>query len=130
MRLGFGLPTVGSVASPAAIIRVSKRAEELGYDSVWVIDRLLYPVKPQNTLPWNARWLVAGAVQKGSGPPANPELCGREHVTRLIGYERIDNRVSQSPGAGPKPDDHRRPVWWQADRRVRARLVEGTNSTR
>ena len=51
MRLGFGLPNAGPVASPDAIIRVSKRAEELGYDSLWVLERLLYPVNPQTPYP-------------------------------------------------------------------------------
>ena len=48
MRLGFNLPNIGPAASPDAIVRVAKRAEELGYDSVWVIERLLYPVSPRS----------------------------------------------------------------------------------
>ena len=51
MRLGFGLPNIGAVASPDAITRVSKRAEELGYDSLWVVERLLRPVSPQTPYP-------------------------------------------------------------------------------
>jgi probable F420-dependent oxidoreductase len=51
MRLGFSLPQIGPVASPQAIARVGKRAEELGYDSVWVLDRVLYPVNPQSKYP-------------------------------------------------------------------------------
>jgi probable F420-dependent oxidoreductase len=47
MRCGFGLPQSGKMAGPDAIARVAKRAEELGYDSLWVYERFLYPVKPQ-----------------------------------------------------------------------------------
>ena len=47
MRLGFNLPQIGPAAGPEAIVRVAQRAEELGYDSVWVTERLLYPVEPQ-----------------------------------------------------------------------------------
>ncbi len=47
MRLGFNLPQIGPAASPEAMVRVAQRAEELGYDSVWVTDRLLYPIDPQ-----------------------------------------------------------------------------------
>ena len=47
MRTGFVLPQVGSAASPQAILQVAQRAEALGYDSVWVTERLLYPLKPQ-----------------------------------------------------------------------------------
>jgi probable F420-dependent oxidoreductase len=48
MRLGFALPQSGPLAGPEAIARVAQRAEELGYDSLWVFDRFLYPVQPQN----------------------------------------------------------------------------------
>ncbi len=51
MRLGFILPQVGPAARPEAIVRAAKRAEELGYDSLWVTDRLLYPVQPQSPYP-------------------------------------------------------------------------------
>ena len=47
MRLGFNLPQIGPAAGPEAIVRVAQRAEELGYDSVWVTERLLWPVEPQ-----------------------------------------------------------------------------------
>ena len=51
MKLGFGLPHTGTLASPEAIIRVAQRAEELGYDSLWVLDRFLYPEQPQSAYP-------------------------------------------------------------------------------
>ena len=47
MRIGFVLPHIGPAASPDAIVRVAQRAEALGYDSLWVTDRLLYPLNPQ-----------------------------------------------------------------------------------
>ena len=47
MKLGMFLPQIGTAATPEAIITVAKRAEETGFDSVWVTDRLLYPVDPQ-----------------------------------------------------------------------------------
>ena len=47
MRLGFNLPQIGPAATPEAMVRVAQRAEELGYDSVWVTDRVLYPIEPQ-----------------------------------------------------------------------------------
>jgi probable F420-dependent oxidoreductase len=47
MRTGFFLPQIGSAADPQAIVQVARQAEELGYDSVWVTERVLYPLKPQ-----------------------------------------------------------------------------------
>ena len=51
MRIGFALPQVGPIGGPDAITRVARRAEELGFDSLWVLDRLLYPVNPRAPYP-------------------------------------------------------------------------------
>jgi alkanesulfonate monooxygenase SsuD/methylene tetrahydromethanopterin reductase-like flavin-dependent oxidoreductase (luciferase family) len=51
MRIGFALPNIGTVATPQAVIAVAERAEDLGYDSLWTIERLLYPVKLQKPYP-------------------------------------------------------------------------------
>ncbi len=51
MRLGFALPQVGKAAGPEAVTAVSIRAEELGFDSLWVLDRLLWPIKPRAPYP-------------------------------------------------------------------------------
>jgi probable F420-dependent oxidoreductase len=51
MRLGFALPQMGSIAGPDSISKVSRRAEELGYSSLWVLDRLLYPLNPRAPYP-------------------------------------------------------------------------------
>jgi probable F420-dependent oxidoreductase len=51
MRTGFNLPQLGRAASPQAIAQAAQRAEALGYDSVWVTERLLFPVKPQTPYP-------------------------------------------------------------------------------
>lgn len=51
MRLGLGLPQVGALAGPEALLAVAERAEALGYDSLWTVDRLLHPVAPQTKYP-------------------------------------------------------------------------------
>ncbi len=51
MRLGFALPQVGPLAGAEALIRVAKRAEDLEFDSLWVLDRVLWPVDPQSPYP-------------------------------------------------------------------------------
>jgi len=51
MRLGFALPQVGKAAGPEAVTAVSTKAEELGFDSLWVLDRLLWPIKPRAPYP-------------------------------------------------------------------------------
>nr|UXE44975.1 F420-dependent glucose-6-phosphate dehydrogenase [uncultured bacterium] len=51
MKSGFVIPQIGPLAAPDNIIRVARRAEGLAYDGLWVTERLLYPVKPQNPYP-------------------------------------------------------------------------------
>jgi probable F420-dependent oxidoreductase len=51
MRLGFALPQVGLVAGPDNLVTVARRAEDLGFDSLWVLDRLLFPVNPRLPYP-------------------------------------------------------------------------------
>ena len=40
---GFGLPVSGSWATPSTMLHVARRAEELGYASLWTFQRVLYP---------------------------------------------------------------------------------------
>jgi probable F420-dependent oxidoreductase len=47
VKLGFGLPMAGPDATSEGIVRVAKRAEELGYHSLWTFERLLVPLEPQ-----------------------------------------------------------------------------------
>jgi len=51
MKLGIALPQLGDWATPENIITVSQKAEELGYNSVWVQERLLYPLNPKKPYP-------------------------------------------------------------------------------
>jgi probable F420-dependent oxidoreductase len=51
MQLGFCLPFAGSWATPDNQVTVARRAEELGYSSLWVAQRLLYPLEPRNDYP-------------------------------------------------------------------------------
>lgn len=51
MRAGFILPQIGPLGTAENLVKVAQRAEEMGYDSLWVTERLLWPVKPQNPYP-------------------------------------------------------------------------------
>ena len=46
MRIGYFLPQMGPAAGPDALISVAQQAEALGYDSLWVTERTLFPVDP------------------------------------------------------------------------------------
>lgn len=53
MKVGILLPQIGESATRENIIHISKESEKEGLDSVWTIDRLLWPVKPQTPYPAN-----------------------------------------------------------------------------
>ena len=48
MKLSLGLPHYGKESSPEVIARFAREAEQLDYDAVWALERLLRPVKPRN----------------------------------------------------------------------------------
>ncbi len=54
MKLGFCLPQLGSSLDRETVKDVAQRAEELGYDSLWVQDRLLRPLAPKTPYPASA----------------------------------------------------------------------------
>ena len=48
MKLSLGLPHYGRESSPEVIARFAHEAEQLDYDAVWALERLLRPVKPRS----------------------------------------------------------------------------------
>ena len=44
LTLGFGLPVSGSWATPGNVAAVARRAEDLGYGSLWTFQRVVVPV--------------------------------------------------------------------------------------
>jgi len=51
MKLGIALPQLGEWATPENIIKVAQGAEELGYNSLWMLERLLWPINPKSPYP-------------------------------------------------------------------------------
>jgi len=51
MKIGFAVPNIGPVATPDAVKAVAQKAEALGYHSLWTVERLLWPVNPQQPYP-------------------------------------------------------------------------------
>ena len=47
MRLGFNLPQIGPAVGPEAIVTVATAAEEMGFATLWVADRLLSGALPE-----------------------------------------------------------------------------------
>lgn len=51
MRIGLGLPQFGELGTPENIARLARFAEDENFDSVWVIERQLWPINPQTKYP-------------------------------------------------------------------------------
>jgi probable F420-dependent oxidoreductase len=68
MKLGIALPHFGPYASPQAIITVARNAESLGFASLWVLDRLLWPMQPVSKYPGNPRGEMPSPMQNTYDP--------------------------------------------------------------
>jgi len=51
MKIGFSLPHMGGIATPENIAYAARFGETEGFDSLWVIDRILWPSEPQTPYP-------------------------------------------------------------------------------
>lgn len=68
MRIGMLLPHLGAEMSPAALVMAARRAEELEYDNLWVIERLLYPTNPRSAYPVTADGSLPKMYARGLTP--------------------------------------------------------------
>jgi probable F420-dependent oxidoreductase len=126
MRLGFTLPQFGPDAGPDALLEVARLAEYLGYDSLWVIERLLYPSNPKAPYPATADGSLPLAYRRSLDPLAtlaylaaatnrvrigtsiinltyhNPVLLARELGTIDV---LSDGRLDVGFGVGWSPDE-------------------------
>jgi probable F420-dependent oxidoreductase len=51
MKAGVTLPQAGQQATRENVIQMAKNAESEGFDSLWVFERLLWPINPQTPYP-------------------------------------------------------------------------------
>jgi probable F420-dependent oxidoreductase len=82
MKVGISLPQMGPQATPENLIRVARRAEELGYASVWVLERLLWPINPQEPYPASPDGLLPEAYQSVLDPIETLAFVAA-HTTRV-----------------------------------------------
>jgi probable F420-dependent oxidoreductase len=51
LKVGIILPQAGRTANKENVIRTARLAEDEGFDSLWVFERLLWPISPQTPYP-------------------------------------------------------------------------------
>jgi len=90
MRVGFGLPNIGPLGSPESVSRVAQRAEELRYDSLWTIERLLWPVKPQTPYPATPDGMLPEAYKYSLDPLDTLTFAAAQTKTVALGTSVLD----------------------------------------
>ena len=121
MKLGVQLPNIGLLEGREAFVRTACAAEDLGYDSVWTGDHVVFPVESASSYPYHrdgayspdpliaydaliALAVVAGCTERvelGTGvlvlPQRNPLLTAKQ----LASLDALSNgRVIFGAGAG------------------------------
>jgi probable F420-dependent oxidoreductase len=121
VKLGVQLPNIGLLEGRDAFVRTARAAEELGYDSVWTGDHVVFPVESASPYPYHrggtyspdpliaydaliALAVVAGCTERvelGTGvlvlPQRNPLLTAKQ----LASLDALSNgRVILGAGAG------------------------------
>ena len=109
MRFGSHLPQYGRVASPEAITRAARHAEELGFSDVWVSDHVVHPAAQSYPSPYlyepllSMAWAAAAAPNIGIGtsvlvlPQHNPLSL----ANALASLDALsDGRLTVAAGVG------------------------------
>jgi len=55
LRVGVTLPNYGPLANAETLRHLAQRAEQLGFDSIWVADHLVVPLETASLYPFDAR---------------------------------------------------------------------------
>jgi alkanesulfonate monooxygenase SsuD/methylene tetrahydromethanopterin reductase-like flavin-dependent oxidoreductase (luciferase family) len=90
MRVGMFLPNAGLSANPQAVAAVALQAEQLGYDSIWVLDRLLYPVKLRNTYPASGDGKLPASYKNVLDPLVSLTFAAAQTKTIALGTCILD----------------------------------------
>ena len=125
MLLGMSLPQAGEVAPRAEIARVAREAEAIGLDSLWVLDRLLRPVRPISRGPGAPAEPLPKFYANVFDPTRNPDLRRRTDRAGAARHER-DQRALPPARRARQAAGHARSVERRArDRRVGTGLDAG-----
>ena len=127
MKIGFALPNIGPVATAEAVVKVAQRAEALAYDSLWTIERLLWPVKPQTPYPVTPDGLLPEQYKYSLDPLDTLTFAAGPHQDHYSGHECPRYSLPQPGHAGAPADHNRLPLQWPAARGAWLRLVQGRN---
>jgi probable F420-dependent oxidoreductase len=143
MRLGFVIPIVGpAISSAAGLSAFCRRLEDLGYDTLWVGDRLVTPVDMHSTYPGKEHphppqmtryldpvllWTVAATATNRvrlNASTLNTFYYEPVHLARLLTTLDVlsDGRLDVGVGVGWMKDEY--DIARNADWRRRGRMLD------
>jgi probable F420-dependent oxidoreductase len=96
-QFGFSLQGRGVLAGREAITALAQRAEALGYDSIWVTDRLLIPVESTSPYPYSP----TGAFPLGPDEPWLEALTAVTYLATITQRIRVGTSVLVIPYRNP-----------------------------
>lgn len=97
VAIGFSLQGRGALAERTAISTLARRAEALGFDSVFVTDRLLIPVAPTSAYPYAA----TGAFPLGPDEPWLEALTAVTYLATITERIQVGTSVLVIPYRNP-----------------------------
>ena len=98
MEIGVHLPVYGTAATREGVLEVARRAEALGYDSLWVSDHVVIPWAIRSRYPYNAT----------GDFPLSPDADFLEPLTALTLAAAVTSRARLGTSVLVLP--HRHPV--------------------
>lgn len=98
MRIGLSVPQLGALGDRAAVTTVATGAEAAGYDSLWVMDRLLAPLAPRSAYPGTPDGALPAEHHRVLDP-----LITLTHAAAITGRVRLGTNVLVAPWYPPVP---------------------------
>jgi probable F420-dependent oxidoreductase len=99
MDVGVTLPTQGPLATPEAVAALARRADELGFGSVWVTDHIAIPTQAASRYPYT----VDGRLPWDPSIPYLDALTALSWIAALTRSVRLGTSVLVLPMRHPLP---------------------------
>jgi probable F420-dependent oxidoreductase len=99
IEVGWSLQGRGMLAGREAITTLARRADALGYDSIWVTDRMVIPVAATTAYPYSA----TGAFPLGPDEPWLEALTAVTYLATITERIRVGPSVLVIPYRPPIP---------------------------
>src|SRR5438094_409588 len=106
MRFGCHLPVYGPAATRDTLVGFARRAEALGYDSLWASDHVVLPWRIASRDPYNATGDCP--LSPRAGARQHSHLDRRPHAARAAPRGRAGRRLARSLSDGGRAEGRAR----------------------